>query len=283
MLKENLNALIGLLKAQPKAVGLLSHINFLFGGLIYYSGQLARKVELQDSGTQTYHLYFCGKGGTLIKWINRYEIFVKKLFIAGLFGPDSTISEEARSQISVNVKVSAKPKEEVGRGLLVSFAYQEQNDGKETFGLYDLRAPSVTVGETGYHLRPNTGEHSHHGANQELDWDARLDEETMRRLDSQVPSLEEMKELNHFIKAISEAFRVQDERAPVFDFESILNNDQVKRNFVDAVTARLFTDESGILFRLQNDNDTGALVEPLIITEMKVLLEFLSGNDLLFK
>lgn len=288
-LRNNLNALTGSLKRETKAAKLLAHIIFMFGGLIYYSGQLARKVGLQESGTQNYHLYFCGKGGTLIKWLNEYQLLVKKLFVAGLFGPESKVSPEDQNKISVNVNISAKPKEEVGRGLLVKFAYQELGDDEETFGLFDLRAPSVTVGETGYFLRPNIDQNSPNAAakqtNEKLEWNAKLDERTMRRLDSHVPPLKEMKELNHFIQAISKAFRFQDERSPIFDFNGLLNNhEEIERNFVDAVTARLFnTDESGIQFRLQNENDPGALVEPLLITEMKVLLEFLSGNDQLFK
>jgi hypothetical protein len=286
-LEENLAALIGLLKAQVKATGLLAHINYLFGGLIYYSGQLSRKLGLETSATPTYYLYFCGKGGTLIRWINKHEAFVRKLFIAGLFGPDSKVSAEEQNKINVEVKISRRPKEEVGRGLLVKFTYQSEEED-DTFGLYDLRAPSVTVGESGYTLRGSRSEQPAGAKTQQekkkLNWNDKLDEEVLLDLNSEIPAFHEMKELNHFVKAISEAFKVQDERAPVFDFKGILGNEADKKNLVNSVKARLFnTDESGILYRLQRENDTGALVEPLIITEMKVLLEFLSKNDLLFK
>lgn len=288
-MEGNLGALIGLLKAEVKATGLLAHIIYLFGSLVYYSGQLSRKVGLQETQTPTYYVYFCGKGGTLIRWIDRHEAFVKRLFIAGLYGPDSPVAPEQQNKVNVEVKISKRPKEEVGRGLLVKFTYQKQ-EKEESFGLFDLRAPSVTVGETGYtinskELSSNAQEEAeNHQPPDKLNWNDKLDEEVMRRLNSKVPSFNEMKELNHFVRAISEAFKVQDERSPVFDFEGILNNDNVKSNFVTAVTARLFNpNEDGLLFKLQKENDPGALVEPLIITEMKVLLEFLSNNKMLFK
>ncbi len=43
-LKNEYNALLGLIKAQDEARGLLLHLIYLFGSLIYYLGLLARKV-----------------------------------------------------------------------------------------------------------------------------------------------------------------------------------------------------------------------------------------------
>ncbi|MCA1613065.1 MAG: hypothetical protein LC800_02690, partial [Acidobacteria bacterium] len=84
--KEQLNNIIGLIKAAKIEGGsnhvLLSHIIFLFGGLLYYAGLLARKAGLADRDQNIYYLYFCGKGGTLLRWINDYDGLAQKMFEA---------------------------------------------------------------------------------------------------------------------------------------------------------------------------------------------------------
>lgn len=275
-LKQSLAALTGLIKAEKRAFGLLAHIIYLFGALVYYSGLLARKVGLKDANTPTYYLYFCGKGGSLIRWINNHETFVKKLFTAGLYGPSANDSSQQQNRINVIARISKKPKEEVGRGLLAETAFRVDRED-DTFGLFDLKAASVTVGETGYKIRNEE-------SNRELDWNGELNQSVLRQLESQIPAFREMKELNCFIQAISEAFEVQDPDDPVFDFNQIIEDADNQQTFVDSLLNRLFgQDENSILNHLQREGDTGALVEPILITEMKILLEFLSGNDKLFR
>lgn len=274
-LQKNWVALIEIIKGNEESRGLLAHIIYLFGSLVYYSGLLTRRTGLQNSNTRKYYLYFCGKGGTLITWIKNHEILVKKLFIAGLLGPDSKMPPEQQNSINVDVKVSRRPKEEVGRGLLAKLAFKPENED-DSFGLYDLKPPSVTAGETGYKIIVD-------GKPKELKSSDELKEEVLLKLDSNLPPFDEMKELNHFIKAISEAFKVQDTRSPVFDFNRILRDSSVKAGFADVLLTRFFGEHNSVLQKLRNERDTGALVEPLLITEMKVLLEFLSGNDKLFE
>ena len=61
-------------------------------------------------------------------------------------------------------------------------------------------------------------------------------------------------------------------------------NAHERHAYVDRLTTRLFGEAEGsVLYELEQENNPNALVEPLLITEMKVLLEVLSNNDRLFK
>jgi hypothetical protein len=276
-LKSKYNALLGLIKARGEARRLLLHLIYLFGGLVYYSGLLARKVGLGEKQMPIYYLYFCGKGGTLITWINNYPLFVEKMFLAGLYGPQSASSAPSSQQAKVVVRISGEPKQEVGRGLLVDTLLQASNDDDEGFGLIDPKPPSVTVGETGYKIRREETTH-------ELSWKDELKDTVLRNLDGKIPAFGEMKELNCFITAIKEAFKHQDAGASAFDFTNFLNNKQEQYLYVDSLTNRLLgKDEGCVLHDLEQENNPHMLVEPLLITEMKVLLEYLSKNDRLFK
>jgi len=175
------------------------------------------------------------------------------------------------------VRLSDAPKEEVGRGLLVSSSSQLKNGDDDSFGLIDPKPPSVTVGETGYRV-------SEGGTTRDLLWNEDLKGSILRGLVGTLPSFEQMKELNCFIAAIREAFKHQDEGNPAADFNRILTNDQDKYLYIDSLTNRLLgADEGCVLHDLEQENNPHALVEPLLITEMKVLLEHLSGNDKLFR
>jgi hypothetical protein len=277
-LRNEYNALVGLIKTRDESRGLVMHLIYLFGALCYYSGLLVRKTELQERKPPIYHVYFCGKGGTLITWINNYQRFVEKLFLAGLYGCNPPTSSTASAQPRVDVQISPEPKQEVGRGLLEEFINTtEAQDGDESFGLLDSKHPSVTVGETGYKTRLNN-------ETKELQWNDDLEESVLRSLDERLPKFEEMKELNCFIGAIKEAFRGQDENDSQLDFDKFLADEYEKASFVDRLTNRLLGDDEGSVLReLQQPNNPHALVEPILITEMKVLLEVLSKNDRLFR
>src|SRR6185295_12765501 len=88
----------------------------------------------------------CGKGGTLVQWIHGYDVLAHEMFEAGLLGPKGKTSGES---ITVVARISKRPKEEVGRGLLAESELQGSQKGRR-IGLIDPSAPSVTVGETGY-------------------------------------------------------------------------------------------------------------------------------------
>jgi hypothetical protein len=288
-LRSEYNALLGQIKVQDEARGLLQHLIYLFGSLTYYAGLLARKVGLQEQKRPVYYLYFCGKGGTLITWINNYQLFAERLFLAGLYGADgqaaASAAEQPRASVvaresslaSVEVRISPQPKEEVGRGLLVPLTLRGGEEDDESFGLIDPKPHSVTVGETGYKVRD--GETA-----RELLWSDNLDRAVLRSLDGDIPAFGELKELNCFIEAIREAYRNQDEDNALYDFKGLLSGDREKHTFIDRLTTRLLgNDEGCVMHDLEQENNPNALVEPLLVTEMKVLLEMLTGNDKIFK
>lgn len=287
--RDKFQALMGLIKARNEARGLLMHLIYLFGGLSYYAGLLARRIDLKDQ--RNYYVYFCGKGGTLITWIDNYKKFIEKMFLAGLHGPPQETKGEQEKAVEngahassasrpapqVEVRISAEPKQEVGRGLLVGNISKLDDGGDESFGLIDPKPPSVTVGETGYQVRQGD-------ATRELAWHEDLKSDVLSNLVGTLPAFERMKELNCFIAAVREAFKYQDEETLTFDFDGILTNEREKSLYVDSLVNRLFGDYEGcILHDLKQENNPNALVEPLLITEMKVLLEHLSRNDKLFK
>lgn len=302
-LRDKFTALLGLIKARDEARGLLAHLIYLFGGLAYYAGLLTRKVGIPEQ--QNYYVYFCGKGGTLITWIDNYPRFVEKMFLAGLYGPqlDSSSTQtlaakdgepsagtvEKRQQsvppasrgqkpeAKVVVRISAAPKQEVGHGLLVNTLSELNAGDDDSFGLIDPKPPSVTVGETGYKVTDGDTQ-------RDLLWNENLKGSVLRNLVGTLPAFEELQELNCFIAAIREAFKYQNEETPVFNFDNILTNDRDKYLYVDSLTNRLLgTDEGCLLHDLEQENNPHALVEPLLITEMKVLLEHLSQNENLFR
>jgi hypothetical protein len=285
-LRSEYNALLGQIKVQDEARGLLLHLIYLFGSLIYYAGVLARKVGLQEQKRPVYYLYFCGKGGTLINWINNHERFAERLFLAGLYGPEDAAAahEQAdgdgrkeRPRATVVTRVSPRPKEEVGRGLLVPLTLRGNEEDAEGFGLVDPKPHSVTAAETGYRVREGK-------ATKELKWSDELDRAVLRSLDGNVPAFHELRELNCFINAIREAYKNQDEENPLYDFDGLLADESEQHTYVDRLTTRLLGEDEGcILHDLEQENNPHALIEPLLITEMKVLLEALTGNDKIFR
>ncbi len=306
-LKNEYDALVGLIKTRDEARGLVIHLIYLFGSLAYYAGLLARKVGLREKNLPVYYLYFCGKGGTLVTWIDNYQKFAEKLFLAGLFGPEpaENAGESPTSQVGVqttsnprgeitpaaappavdrsrsrvHVHISQKPKQEVGRGLLEEFTTRPgvEDDEDVSFGVVDTEEHSVTVGETGYQIRSGS-------SSTELLWSDDLDRSVLGNLDENLPSFAEMKELNCFVTAVSEAFKHQTGRDGSFDLNQILTNEHEQYSYVDRLTNRLLGDDEGcVLHELEQEDNPNALVEPLLITEMKVLLEVLSNNEKLFR
>jgi hypothetical protein len=278
-LQGGYNALVGLIQTRPEARGLVTHLIYLFGSLVYYAGLLARKVGLEEKNPPVYYLYFCGKGGTLITWIDNHEKFIEKLFLAGLHGPDSANQETQTRRTEVSVHLSPQPKEEVGRGLLVPLTSRHgvEGDDGDSFGLVDPAPLAVTVAETGYKINQD-------GNATELSWKDKLDRGVLRILDDNLPSFAEMKELNCFINAVKEAFKHEDEGEQKLDFDKLLASESEKYAYRDRLMNRLIgPEEGGVLHDLEQEDNPNALVEPLLITEMKVLLEFLSDNSNLFR
>ena len=255
-LKNQLQDLVGETNGAPEARRFMSHIIFLFGCLLYYAGLLARKAGLQEN-QDTYNIYFCGKGGTLVSWIHGYDILAQEMFEAGLLGPDRKTS----GAVTVVARISRNPKEEVGRGLLAESERQGSKQERR-IGLLDPSTPTVTVGETGYG---------------QLSWNDRLTTEAIKELPvDTIPAMGDLKELNTFLSAFNKG---QATRAAAAE----LNLDKVSfPQFRNSLLQRLFGAAKGCIVSDVRKDDNDALIEPLFITEVKVLLETATQNIKLF-
>ena len=253
--RNHLDVLVDQIKGAKEARRLLSHVIYLYGGLLYYAGLLARKAGLQ-ARHDTYYLFFCGKGGTLIRWISAPEDFAQQMFEAGLFGPGG---RGTHASPSVVLKTSQRPKEEVGRGLLAE-SHLQGNPKDKIIGLLDPNPPSVTVGETGY---------------EGLSWDGELNPTRLLQLpDGVVPAMKDLQELNTFMEAFKTATQ---SAANELGLESV-----TARAFQTRLLQRLFGSSKGSIITDIRTNDEDALMEPLFITELKVLLETTTKNNELF-
>jgi|GEM_PF-2115180 len=247
-LTGKLEAVIAQINAEPKARRLMSYLIYLFGSLLYYTGLLARKAGLPQNNN-LYNVYFCGRGGTLIGWIRGYEILTQEMFEAGLFGPEGRADKDSPTVV---VRLSEKPKQEVGRGLLVINRLQGNPRGQQ-IGLIDSSPPSVTVGETGYGT---------------LAWSDELSLDVLKDLPENVaPPMSELKELNAFLHSFRQC---RSTRAAALE----LNLDKVSAaSFRERLLQRLFGDAKGSVISDVRQGSEDALLEPLFITEIKVLLE----------
>lgn len=252
-----LRGVVDQINAEPAARRLMSHIIYLFGALLYYSGLLARKAGLSQQH-DIYNIYFCGKGGTLMGWIRGHEVLAQEMFEAGLFGPAGRQSKNAPTVMAV---ISRVPKEEVGRGLLAESELQGNPKGQQ-IGLVDPNPPSVTVGETGY------------GG---LAWDSELSPAALRQLpDNTVPDFNDLKELKTFFEAFRQG------KATAGAAAELNLHKGVPVQFRNRLLQRLFGASKGCIVSDIKKNDADALLEPLFITEAKVLLEAATQNIELF-
>jgi hypothetical protein len=238
-------SLLGQIKTAAEARLLLAHLIFLYSSLLYYAGVLARKAGLLENGQHIYYLYACGKGGRLIGWIYRFEVLAQRMFTAGLLGPDG----KSRDDIKVVVKLSSRPKEEVGRGLLAESALEGKRID-EGFGLMDTKPPSVTVAETGY---------------EGFEWNSEVTLDALKNAIERMPTFAELRELKNFLSMIREAFKNQDPDNPVLDFVRLQ-----PATYVTRLSERI------------ERNCQEKIIEPLFITEVKTLLETLTDNPTLF-
>lgn len=253
--QDQLDVLVDQINAAEESKPLMSHIIYLYGGLLYYAGLLTRKAGLPKEQS-SYHLYFCGKGGTLLRWVRGHREFVRQMFSAGLAGPGGKLPQPPE----VDVRISRLPKEEVGRGLLAESRLEGKK--KEEIGLVDTRPPTVTVGETGYHG---------------LAWNGELDSAALLQLPKNV--VPDMKDL-HELSAFREAFKTSEATRAAWH---VLRLDEVTDSkFQSNLLQRLFGAAKGSVVDDVQDRPKDALLEPLFITEIKVLLETATGNDKLF-
>jgi len=243
-----LDDLIDRIRTAEEAKSLRAILYFLFASVFYYAGLLARKVSL---GGGQVHLYVCGKGGKLLTWLNNGEKMAQEMFKAG-FG---------RSDVEVYTRTSAKAKEEVGRGLLALAGLEDLRQGPDPEATSE--AYPVTVGESGYKLRPKRD-----GVPVELKWNDELTEELVKQLADEVPSLDSLSELGNFLKHFRES------PATKGAAELLGISEGVPGQFWSKLHGRFFNQAQGCI--VYDAKQKRTLLEPFFITEIKVLAGFLN-------
>jgi len=256
--KGHLPNFIDRVNGTPEARPLVSHIMYLFSGLTYYAGVLTRAGLASYADQAAFYIYFCGRGGKLVEWVEGYREMVTEMFLAGLYRGGQF--KQPRQQ-TVEVRVSSQPKEEVGRGLLADNTLE--GNPNRRLGLENSSQPTVTTGETGYHG---------------LEWDKDLRGDDVLSLPANsVPPMQELKELNAFLNAFYNN-RITGAAAEVLDFPKVTSV-----SFENNLKRRLFGDARGCVVSDLRRYRDDALLEPLFITELKVWLETATGNNKIFR
>jgi hypothetical protein len=231
---------------------MIAHITYLFATIHYYAGLLCRSKDLDGDG-DNFYLYVCGKGGQFAHWVPAYETIAAEMFSAGL-----RRGRPAGKKHQVISMISPYAKQEVGRGLLAQ-SRLGATEHLEEVGLADPRPPSVTVGETGY---PG------------LQWNSTLGPKELEALQQvrKSPPRSQMEELNEFVRQFTSCKQTS-YAAELLKLDAV--NDSEFRDMLDA---RLFAaNERGLIEMLRTRPDD-ALIEPLFITEAKVLLQASTRN-----
>jgi len=248
--RKTLEQLKRSIRAADEGQGVVATITFLFSSLLYYAGILARRsglAETTEPGQQKLPIYFCGKGGTLIGWLEaeHYKELAFDMFTAGL----------GQRNVQVEVTLSSQPKEEVGRGLLAISGLKDarRRDKNRPF--------PVTAGESGYKYKNDGGQIVG------LEWHQELDEDMVRNL-VEVPAPESLGELNNFIEKFRESSATRD-YAKFFGMSSGLPQQMWSR-----LHGRFFNKVGGSIVYDAKQNKT--LLEPFFVTEVKVLAGFLN-------
>lgn len=224
----------------------LSPIVLLFSAVSYFSGLLTRKAALTQSGH--YDLYFCGKGGQLIRWMPHGETLVSEMFRAGLFIPDA-----ANQQPSVKVNISQYPKQEVGRGLLIEkeLDTKQTHEAVEMFGEPQI---NVTAAEDGF---PG------------ISWSDKLTFSKVNQIINNIPSPDKLVQLNRFVDTFS-SLQLTRQIAEDYDMKDFSSDVQFTHYLKQRLSDNL------------RDGEDSALLEPLFITETKILIERMTNQSRLF-
>jgi hypothetical protein len=237
-------------KGLPEVRSFLSYTIFLFSAIAYFAGLIARRAEMASE--EEYYLYFCGRGGQYYLWIPMADGIVKESFNAGRIGPGGP---NIRS--SVVSRPSIYPKQEAGRGLLVEYEQLSVTDASRRItGALDEARETVTAAEDGY---------------EGFAWDSVLtnDNETYEKLQVAVrvpPKIRNLKEVKWFLKSFSECPLTRD----IADKLGLLKSFESPR-YRAVLHERLLNNVSDTIDR--------ALIEPFFITEIKALVQVVSGSD----
>jgi hypothetical protein len=242
-----INAVKASARITPEVRDFLSPIVFLFAAISYYAGLLTRKSKMVK--IKEYYLFFCGKGGQLLRWLPEGETLVKEMYSAGLSGPQANTSPQS----SVDVRISKFPKEEVGRGLLIERKLKE-NSRLHTGEMFSEVSATVTVAESGY---------------DGIEWDDDLSYEKLSIIKNNMPDTSALSELIHFVETFASSILTKG-IADHYGMGHIITTDVFK-----ATLEQRLSDNLG-------SGSDDALIEPLFITETKILMEIMTGEVGLF-
>jgi hypothetical protein len=238
-------------RGKPEVQSFLSPVIYLFSAVSYYAGLLTRKAIKQEA--KSYYVFYCGKGGQLLRWIPSGEDVVKQMFAAGVVGPGS--GDKTRTLPNIEPKVSKHPKMEVGRGILVEKNIALQvNHKAQPEDIYSEATATVTVAESGYG---------------ELKWDDNLKPEMLPYVLQHLPELDKLEEMNHFITTFNNSNLtavVAKQLGISSHFPGTRYRDKLMQEYSNKIAEGL----------------EKALIEPLFITETKVLLELITKTPDLF-
>lgn len=252
--RGHLTSLITSIQGSEEGKLLIAHIMYLFGALFYYVGILGRELKMDRAST--FYIYYCGKGGQLLEWVENKDRFVEEMFGAGLIGPGHT----GGTRVAVKLARTTLPKEEVGRGLLADSALKADPDNPES-GLLNLGPVKVVAGEAGY---------------ADLSCFDKLDGQVFASLPADVPAYQDLKELNNFVKTFVNSGSTR-EAARLLGLTTAEPPD-----FRARLKEQLFGIARGRIVYDLVHHPTEALLESLFITEVKVLLETITQNHRLF-
>jgi hypothetical protein len=239
---------------QDAGTKLLFHIAYLFAALSYVMGLLRREEAYTAT---TYYVHFGGHGSDYLNWLDTLEkdagkSLVKSFFLAGVgLSPNEATPD-------VEVRVSGDfAKHEVGIGLLHS-EYEEQAD---TDGQH-----KTFLGETGF-TSPDSGE-----AVDPWKWvTASKLKETIRK-----PEGTDSVESREFLKGFVDAFQA----TPLSERVARglgLGPEAMNDKLLDMINNKLFQPSSAFV-----RGEDARIFEPVILTEIKVLLEKITGNSDIF-
>lgn len=239
--------------AGGKGRELRSHLALLYAALAYTSGCLAKMANV---GGSLYYLRFAGRGAQFLEWLDPPEgtsvKTVTRFFQLGL--------EDAGAKVDV-ATTGEFAKQEVGRGLLAELSP-------------DLMLPEKLDRET-YLL-----EEGFRTSAGPMPRDSVLTAATLRGVLPASVSPIEVGNLGRLVAFVA-AFE-SEPSTTAFAQALRISTAQLDQKFVDMLVERLFGPKSAHSELATGKSEGDALIEPFLVTELKVLLEYCSGRPGLF-